>query len=137
MSILPVSRQQSSSGRARPQGFTLLEILVAVAVVAIALTAVMTEVSRDLHNTTLLRDKTLAQWVAMNTVNEWQLKKDWPGPGQHRGETEMAGQNWYWTVKVSTTDDPNVRRLDVEVSERRDAKQPRAALLAYLGRPSK
>jgi general secretion pathway protein I len=119
----------------RRHGFTLIEVLVAVAVVAIALAAVMTETNRDLVNTVALRDKTLAQWVAMNKVTELQVMDAWPDAGETRGEAEMARRDWYWLVRVSKTDDQNVRRVDVEVFERRDAKQPRAAVLAYLGRP--
>jgi len=121
----------------RDHGFTLVEVLVAVAVVAIALAAVMTEVNRDLVNTVALRDKTLAQWVAMNKITEMQATDAWPEPGEQRGEVEMARRDWYWLVRVSKTDDNNVRRVDVVVSDQRDARQPQATLLAYLGRPLK
>lgn len=122
---------------AKVRGFTLLEVLVAVAIVAIALAAVMTEVSQNLKNTVKLRDKTLAQWVAMNKIVELQVSGQWPAAGEQRGEVEMAQRQWYWLVRISTTDDKDIRRLDVEVSVRRDAKQPRATLLAYLSRPPK
>jgi general secretion pathway protein I len=121
----------------RSHGFTLIEVLIAVAVVAIALAAVMTEVNRDLVNTVALRDKTLAQWVAMNKVTEMQVSDAWPEPGEQRGEVEMARRDWYWLVRVSKTDDNNVRRVDVVVSDQRDARRPQATLLAYLGRPLK
>jgi general secretion pathway protein I len=121
--------------RGYQRGFTLLEVLVAVAIVAIALTAIITETSRDLHNAGLLRDKTLAQWVAMNKVAELQLSDAWPDSGEQHGETEMAQSSWYWSIRISDTDDKNIRRLDIEVSGRRDARQPQAVLLAYLGRP--
>jgi len=129
-----VSRHLATS---RARGFTLLEVLVAVAVIAIALAAVMAEVNRDLVNSVALRDKTLAQWVAMNKVAELQIGGQWPAPGEQRGELEMAQRDWHWLIRVSKTDDNNIRRLDVEVSEQRDARQPRATLLAYLARPLK
>jgi len=120
----------------RHRGFTLLEVLIAVAVVAIALAAVMAETNRDLANTVKLRDKTLAQWVAMNKVTELQVMDAWPDPGEQRGEVEMAQRDWHWLIRVTKTDDKNVRRVDVEVSDQRDARQPGAKLLAYLGKPS-
>lgn len=135
--IIAMKYERANGRRLQHRGFTLLEVLVAVSVVAIALSAVMTEVSRDLSNTVKLRNKTLAQWVAMNKVTEWQLSAEWPKPGVRQGEVEMARQNWYWTIRVSTTDDENVRRLDVAVSTQRNAEQPRATVLAYLGKPIK
>jgi general secretion pathway protein I len=117
------------------KGFTLMEILVAVAVVAIALTAIIAEVSRDLHNSLVLRNKTLAQWVAMNKEVEWQIDDNWPAPGEQHGETEMAQQVWYWRIDVSATDDPSVRRLDISVADRADG-DALVTLLAYKGRPA-
>lgn len=111
-----------------------MEILVAVAVVAIALSAIIAEVSRDLHNSLVLRQRTLAQWVAMNKIAEWQLDDNWPAPGSQNGETEMARQTWYWRIDVSATDDRNVRRLDVSVAETSDGSAM-VKLLAYKGRP--
>jgi len=113
-----------------------MEILVAVAVVAIALTAIIAEVSRDLHNSLLLRNRTLAQWVAMNKLTEWQIDNNWPDPGEQRGETEMARQTWYWRINVSATDDQNVRRLDVRVADKSDG-DVLVTMLAYKGRPIK
>jgi len=113
-----------------------MEILVAVAVVAIALTAIIAEVSRDLHNSLVLRNRTLAQWVAMNKVTEWQIDKNWPAPGEQHGETDMARQTWYWRIAVSATDDQNVRRLDVSVADK-SGGDALVTLLAYKGRPMK
>lgn len=119
----------------KASGFTLMEILVAVAVVAIALTAIIAEVSRDLHNSLVLRNRTLAQWVAMNKITEWQIDNNWPAPGEQHGETEMARQTWYWRISVSATDDQNVRRLDVSVADK-SGGDDLVTLLAYKGRPT-
>ena len=117
------------------RGFTLLEVLVALAVVAIALTAAVTAAGQDARNVALLRDRTLAHWVAMDRITESQLSDDWPGVGKHEGDTVMAGQEWHWTLSVSATDDDDVRRLDVEVRNTPREKRALTSLIAYLGRP--
>ncbi len=116
------------------QGFTLIEVLIAVAIVAIGLAAIITEVSRDMQYAHLLRTRTVAQWVAMNKITEWQVSHEWPAPGEKKGETEMARHTWYWRINVSATDDKNIRRLDVEVAEQQDSEAA-TSLLAYLSKP--
>jgi len=121
--------------RRRAAGFTLVEILVALAVLAIAVAAVVTAVSGNVGNAAYLRDRTLAHWVAMNKVAEMQLAGDWPSPGKKKGETLMAAQEWSWELAVSTTDDADVRRLDVYVYADKESKDALATMVAYVGRP--
>jgi len=118
-----------------PRGFTLLEVLVALAVVAIALTAAVTAAGQDARNVALLRDRTLAHWVAMDRIAEAQLSDDWAGVGKSDGDTVMAGQEWHWTLAVSATDDDDVRRLDVEVRHTPREERALTSMIAYLGRP--
>lgn len=117
------------------QGFTLIEVMVALAVLAIALSAITKGVSQNTVNLGYLRDRTLAHWVAMNKIAELQIRRDWPGPGATQGSSEMAGREWHWTVTVKETADTDVRLLDVEVSAGKDNKQPLTHLLGYLGKP--
>lgn len=128
---------RSRSGIKKISGFTLLEILVALAVVAIALGAVVSEVSNDVKNAARLRDKTLAHWVAMNKVTEWHSSGDWPSPGINQGDALMAEHEWRWSIKTSTTEDEDVRRMDVEVRADQNAENPDATIIAYIGRPMK
>lgn len=121
--------------RQRAAGFTLVEILVALAILAIAVAAVVTAVSANVRNAAYLRDRTLAHWVVMNKVAEMQVSGDWPAPGTKHGESLMAAQEWSWQVAVSATDDPDVRRLDVDVYADREHKDELASMVAYLGRP--
>jgi general secretion pathway protein I len=115
-------------------GFTLLEVLVALAVVAIALGAVVEGVSVQTANAAALRDRVLAHWVAMNRVVEWQTERGWPATEQVEGKEPLAGRDWYWSVAVSSTPNAAIRRLDVRVSARAGG-QPLDALVAYVGRP--
>jgi len=117
------------------RGFTLLEVLVALAVIAIPLVAIMGNITTNVTNAAYLRDRTLAHWVAMNEVAQQQLDNQWPGQGEQKDETLMAGKTWYVKLKVKTTDDPNVRRLDVEVRAHKDDDRPLDTMVAYLGHP--
>ena len=116
-------------------GFTLIEILVALAVIAIAVAAVVTAVSGNVSNAAYIQDRTLAHWVAMNKVAEVQLAKDYPAAGSQHGESLMASQQWSWQVTVSTTDDPDVRRIDVSVYGDQNQKTTLSSIVAYVGRP--
>lgn len=122
--------------RRRVGGFTLIEILVALAVIAIGTAAVVAAVSGNVGNAAYIQDRTLAHWVAMNKVAELQVLPQWPDTGTQRGDSLMASQEWNWEVKVSGTDDPDVRRVDVQVFADKDQKAALATLVAYVGRPT-
>ncbi|MEJ2553519.1 MAG: type II secretion system minor pseudopilin GspI [Gammaproteobacteria bacterium] len=124
----------NANSRQRAAGFTLVEILVALAILAIAVAAVVAAVSANVSNAAYLRDRTLAHWVAMNKVAEMQVDGDWPSPGTKHGDSLMAEQKWSWQITVSTTDDKDVRRLDVDVYGDKDQKDVLATLVAYVGR---
>ncbi|MBK8164100.1 MAG: type II secretion system minor pseudopilin GspI [Gammaproteobacteria bacterium] len=121
--------------RTRPRGFTLLEILVALAVIAIALAAIVGETVQRLGNAARLTDRTLAHWVAMNRITEQQLSTSWPAVGVTTGTSDMAGREWFWSLKVSSTEDDGVRRLDVEVRAEKGEERPSSTAIAYLERP--
>lgn len=117
-------------------GFTLLEVLVALVVVAVALAALLKGVSGNAVNATYLRDKTFAQWVAMNVVAERQLGLS-KGTQSERGEEEMGGRRWRWSAKLKETFDEAIWRLEVEVSaaDAEDDESVRANAVAFLPKP--
>ena len=119
------------------RGFTLLEVMVALAVVAIALAALVKGGSQSAATAAHLRDKSFAHWVAMNRVAELRLQPQWPETGETRSDEEMARRRWYTSAKVIATDDADVRRLEVEVrgSEEKDAPII-ARVTAFLPRPN-
>src|SRR3569623_920718 len=110
----------------RERGYTMIEILVALAIIATAVAAIVAGVSGYVSNAAYLRDRTLAQWVVMNKVAELQLGNAWPTPGAQHGASLMADHEWSWEVNNSATDDPDVVRLDVSAY----ADTRRAASLA-------
>lgn len=97
------------------KGFTLLEVLVALAILAIALSAIIKVTAENAENASYLRDKTLAHWVAMNVLTEIRVQEEWPNVGTKEGISEMAERKWYWFLKISTTVDNELRRLEVKV----------------------
>jgi general secretion pathway protein I len=100
---------------ARGRGFTLVEMVVALAVLALAMGALISGMGRYAANAAVLREKTVALWVAHNRLTEIGLDATWPDTGKSDGDVEMAGAEWRWDVTVAETPDPKVRRVDITV----------------------
>jgi general secretion pathway protein I len=115
-------------------GFTLLEVLVALAVLAVALSAIITAAGQSAGNLSYLRDRTLAGWVAENTLNELLLAQAWPELNNLQGTAVMAGREWLWETRVSNTPDPDIRRLEVTVRATATGASPLAQVSAFKGR---
>ncbi len=120
----------------RSRGFTLIEVLVAVAVLALAMGAILASSARFADNAIYLRDKTFASWVAHNLLNEWMLEQEWPKTGTREGSSDMAGREWYWVAEISKTPDPTLRRVDLSISmEKGDDAPSLLAVSAFLSEP--
>lgn len=101
----------------RAAGFTLIEIVVAVAVLAFAMGAVISAMARYAQNSAYIREKTIALWVAHNKLTELALEPVLPDLGKSDGDAEMGGVKWRWTQIVSETPDENLRRVELRVRE--------------------
>jgi len=120
----------------RTRGFTLLEVLIALVVLALSLSAVIKATGDYTNNQSWLRDRTLATWVARNVLVESQLKGDWPRVGERKGTLEMGSREWRWLARVSQTEEQRLRRLDVEVSPiDDDDAEPITTLSGFLRQP--
>jgi general secretion pathway protein I len=108
------------AARRPSRGFTLVEVLVAVAILAIALSAVIAASARYASNASYLRQKTLALWVAHNRMAEIEIEGRWLSPGKSDQDVEMAGQKWTYEQVISETADEKLRRVDISVSAARD-----------------
>lgn len=100
----------------KARGFTLLEVLVAMAVFAVAAMALLNAGRDQIQASSRLEDKTLAHWVAMNRVVELQLASHFPDTGRAETKVRMAGRDWRVLAEIANTPVPNVRRLTVDVS---------------------
>jgi len=101
--------------RACARGFTLIEVLVALAIVAIGMAAVLGALSSSADTVSRLRDKTFAQWFAMNRIATLRLSGQAPPTGKSNGDDDYAGRKWHWAQEVVTTEVPGVERIDVNV----------------------
>ena len=99
----------------RSQGFTLIEVLVALAIVAIGMAAVLGALSSSANTSAYMRDKTFAQWVALNHITMLRLSGQMTQTGTSDGDTDFAGRKWHWRREVTATQVPGVVRIDVKV----------------------
>jgi general secretion pathway protein I len=99
----------------RTSGFTLVEVLVALAIVTIGMAALLTALGSSADSASYQRDKTFAEWVALNRIAEVRLAQQKPQKGKSDGEAEMAGQKWKWAQEVLETEVKGILRIDVSV----------------------
>ena len=99
----------------RAGGFTLVEILVALAVLAVALTAVARSLGAAIDTTAALRDRTLARWVAEDRLAELELRREWPALDVKEGDADMGGRVLRWRQETGVTPAARMRRVEVSV----------------------
>jgi general secretion pathway protein I len=97
------------------RGFTLIEVLAALVIVALGMLGVIEAVTQEARNGTYLREKTLAHWIAMNVVTEQRLQPAPPPVAESSDDVDFAGRRWHWTMRVSQTQVQSLRRIDVSV----------------------
>jgi general secretion pathway protein I len=114
-------------------GFTLIELMVAVAVLAIGMTAVLHTTSQAGYAGIFLKQKTIAHWVASNKAAELSINREWLEPGVTTGTETMAKQTWQWETEVRNTQVPELRLVIIRVSLDGEEK---ASLTTFLGKPT-
>jgi general secretion pathway protein I len=103
------------SSRASSRGFTLVEVLVALTVVALGLTALMVAVSGTARTSGYLRDKTIAQWIALNRLTQVRLMVNKLGDNQDTGQLDFAGRKWHYDTRYFDTQFQSMKRVEVRV----------------------
>lgn len=109
----------------RNRGFTLIEVMVALMVIAITLPALLGALYRQVDGSAYLRDKSIAQWIASNTLTENRIQLARSGRllnGSRSGVTEMAQRDWYWWLVSTKTEVEDFYRLEVRVAASEDAE---------------
>ena len=116
----------------RRGGFTLIEILIALAILAVALAATSRAAALATDGTLETRQRLLATWAAENRVAELRARRIFPAPTASRLTTEQGGLALVVDETVTETPNPTIRRVDLAVAEARDGGRVLARLTAYV-----
>jgi general secretion pathway protein I len=120
---------------ARGRGFTLIEVLVALMVVAMGLAALMITVSSTARTSGYLRDKTLAQWMALNRLSDVRLNVTKFGQNTDTGEIYFANRTWHYDTRYFDTSIASMKRVVVRVyaGDAKTKGNPVAESTGFLG----
>lgn len=114
----------------------MIEVLVALAVIAIGLLAVLAVAARSGQVGSDLQNHTFAQWIAQNRLTELRLSPKWPDVGESDDDVTFAGRKWHWHATVEGTPDSDLRRVTVAVALADSPDDPITQLIGFVGKPN-
>ncbi len=115
----------------KQRGFTLIEVLVAMAVFAVTAMAVLNATGQNARTLSFLEEKTFASMVADNQLALLMISGKVPS-GEQNGKEEMAGIEWHWTLKPIATSESTLRAVDVIVWGDKDKKSKLTTVRTYV-----
>lgn len=103
-------------------GLTLIEVLIALSIISIALTAIIKATSQNIRTTGYLQTKTIAMWVGQQVLNEARvnLLRLPNSPDTLKQSTTMLGHDWFWEADQQDTPNKRIKKIEVKVF----AKEP-------------
>ena len=114
-------------------GFTLLELMVALAIFSVAALAMLKYSSQSVNQQEIMEEKTLALWTAENAMATLRLETPWPPTGTTVNSVEHARREWRVTVRVSDTVVDTLRKVSVSVA-RQESDSELSSLTGYVGK---
>jgi general secretion pathway protein I len=122
----------------RQAGFTLLEIMIALAIFALVSATLIRNAAQSANQTGIIQQRTIAYWIAENQINELRLlprnEDNFPGIGSDREKVTMAGQDWEVLVDVEATENQEMRRIIVSVFSPQDLDNDIVELIGFIGK---
>jgi len=118
----------------KQNGFTLIEVMVALTIIAISLGALLSTSGTQANSVAYLKQKTLAHWVAVNELTELRMAKEFPAPGDEKGVTTMTNHDWYWIRTSVETEDKDARQVTFTLYSDEDRTQNISSLTGYATR---
>ena len=118
----------------RFRAFTLVEVMVALAIIALSLTAVSAKMGRMIDTSNSMRERTYASWIAQNKITELRLANVLPEVSATSGEVEYANTTWRWRAVISESGIENLFRVDVAVSYE-DGDDVIRTVTGFIGEP--
>jgi general secretion pathway protein I len=120
--------------RRQTNGFTLIEVMVALVIVSLALAGVAASMGQMIDTANTMRDRTFASWIAQNQIAEMRLAGVVPEVGESSGEVDFANASWAWTADVSETGVENLLKVEVTVSYA-GFDEPVRQVTGFIGEP--
>lgn len=114
------------------EGFTLLEVMIALVIFGVCALAILEQTSRSIHQQAQLEDKTLALWVAENNFASLRLQANWPNTGTSQTVVIHGQREWNIQQLVDTTANPMLRKITLHVS-RKNQPAPLVSLSGFMG----
>ncbi len=121
-----------TNGHPLCRGFTLIEVLVALVILAIAMAAVSRTASSSIRHADAMRTRVIADWVAQDRLALHQARGDWLPTGTQNGVEQQAGQTYPWQEEIIATPNPTMRRIVVSVYAPDDKTYKLRELTGYL-----
>ena len=116
------------------RAFTLVEVMVALAIIALSLTAIASKMSRMIDTSNSMRERTYASWIAQNKITELRLANVIPEVSTTSGDVDYANATWRWRAVISESGIENLFRVDVEVLDA-DGDAVIRKVTGFIGEP--